>query len=91
MLLWLLCGLAAAGLIQPLAWELLYAASAALKKILYMYVCIYNFDLFTVFFNRIKIVYLGLVKMVIISTFNIHEVGYEGSRPCFSDFSLRAT
>ena len=31
-LLWLWCGPAAAPLIQPLAWELPYATSAALKK-----------------------------------------------------------
>ena len=32
MLLWLWCRLAAAVLIQPLAWELSYAVSAALKS-----------------------------------------------------------
>ena len=31
-LLWLRCGLAAAALIQPLAWESTYAEGAALKK-----------------------------------------------------------
>ena len=31
-LLWVWCRLAAAGLIQPLAWELPYAAGAALKR-----------------------------------------------------------
>ena len=31
-LLWLWCKLAAIALIQPLAWEFPYAASAALKK-----------------------------------------------------------
>ena len=31
-LLWLWCRPAAAALIQPLAWELLYAAGAALKR-----------------------------------------------------------
>ena len=31
-MLWLWCWLAAAALIQPLAWECPYAASAALKK-----------------------------------------------------------
>ena len=31
-LLWLRCRLGAAALIQPLAWELLYAAGAALKR-----------------------------------------------------------
>ena len=31
-LLWLWCRLAAAALIQPLAWELPYAMSAALKR-----------------------------------------------------------
>ena len=32
MLLWLWCRWAAAALIQPLAWELPYATSAALKR-----------------------------------------------------------
>ena len=31
-LLWLWCGLAAAALIRPLAWELPYAAGVALKR-----------------------------------------------------------
>ena len=32
MLLWLWCALAAVALIQPLAWESLYATGAALKR-----------------------------------------------------------
>ena len=77
MLLWLWCRWAATAPIQPLAWELPYAASVALKRqkkvyVLFMYLCVYIYIYIYilciyVYILYIYIMYLCIAIIVIIS------------------------